>query len=75
MDLIYEIKLDLFGWYYQLNLIKRRDPKNKEEIERHISGFMETYIVLKRTQGRWKPEWDSRCEYSKIKTLYKLVVD
>ena len=62
VDLIHEIRLDLFGLYYQLGRMKRWYPEDLERIEMHISGFMETYIVLKRAQNRWDPTWDKRCD-------------
>ena len=73
--LVSEIKMDFFGWYYNLNKTKRKEPENIEKIEWHINGVSETYVILKKTQGRWKPEWDERCKYSKIKATYRLVVD
>ena len=73
--LISEVRYELFGWYYQLHRRMKINPDDKEDIDRHIAGFMENYIVLKRLQKRWKPEWDEKCEYSQIKTLYRLVVD
>ena len=74
-ELTKEVQYDLFGWYYLLKRKLKQQPQDKEEIERHICGFMENYIVLKKMQKRWNPEWNERCEYSKIKTLYKVVVD
>ena len=53
----------------------KTDPDDKEDIKRHIGGFMETYIILKRAQGLWKKEWDEKCEYSKVRYLYRVVTD
>ena len=36
------------------------------------AAFMENYIILKRMQGRWNPEWDSRCIYAHQTHLYTL---
>ena len=73
--LIPDIRRDLFGWRYQLHRVMKTDPDDKEDIKRHIGGFMETYIILKRAQGLWKKEWDAKCEYAKQKYLYRVVTD